>query len=188
MVRVSMPRHLLILDLDETLIYSANEPLTAPADFRLAEFHVYRRPFLAEFLAFASEHFELAVWSSASPGYVAGIVRELFADASQLRFVWAADRCTRRFDGETREEYWIKDLKKVKRSGIHLSQVLVIDDTPEKHERNYGNLIHVRPFLGDTADDELIRLLPFLRRLAGLDDVRIVEKRGWRWFAESPHG
>jgi RNA polymerase II subunit A small phosphatase-like protein len=181
-----MKRNLLILDLDETLICSATQPLVAPPNFCLGDFHVYRRPFLAEFLAFAAEHFDLAVWSSASPDYVAGIVRELFANPNELRFVWAADRCTRRFDGETREEYWVKDLKKVKRSGIPLDRVLVIDDTPEKHERNYGNLIRVRPFVGDPTDNELQRLPPILRHLANLDDVRIVEKRGWRSFAASP--
>jgi RNA polymerase II subunit A small phosphatase-like protein len=181
-VSANMAHLLLILDLDETLIYSTEKPSNAPPDFCFGHFHVYRRPYLAEFLAFVQENFDLAVWSSATPGYVAGIVSELFANTDALRFVWAADRCTRRFDGETREEYWVKDFKKVKRNGISLSQVLVIDDTPEKHERNYGNLIRVQPFMGDPADDELVRLLPFLRHLASLNDVRIVEKRGWRNF------
>jgi len=41
---------LLILDLDETLIFATERPLTREADFRIGPYHVYRRPDLADFL------------------------------------------------------------------------------------------------------------------------------------------
>jgi len=56
----------------------------------------------------------------------------------------------------------------------------VVDDTARKHERNYGNLVTVRPFEGDPSDDELVHLGRYLETLAGVDNVRAIEKRGWR--------
>jgi RNA polymerase II subunit A small phosphatase-like protein len=52
---------LLILDLDETLIYATEVPLDRPADFVVYDYHVYCRPGLAEFLQACARHFELAV-------------------------------------------------------------------------------------------------------------------------------
>ena len=75
-------------------------------------------------------------------------------------------------------------LKKLKRAGYSLESVLVIDDSPEKHVRNYGNLIRVRPFVGDANDSELRHLLPFLNWIRFRDDVRQIEKRNWRTFAD----
>jgi carboxy-terminal domain RNA polymerase II polypeptide A small phosphatase len=60
------------------------------------------------------------------------------------------------------------------------SRVLVVDDSPEKHTRNYGNLVQVSPFMGDPRDDELPHLAAYLTQLAPLADVRGIEKRQWR--------
>lgn len=179
---MSAERPLLILDLDETLIFGAETPNDQPADFRAGPFHVYRRPFLAEFLRQAGEWFELAVWTSASAGYAEIVCNNVFSDVTELRFLWSMERCTQRRDPESFETIWLKDLAKVKRLGYSLPQVLIIDDSPEKLSRHYGNLIRVRPYLGDRQDSELLELLPFLSWLRSADDFRRVEKRAWRSF------
>jgi hypothetical protein len=56
----------------------------------------------------------------------------------------------------------------------------MVDDSPEKHTRNYGNLVRIAPFTGNLADAELAHLARYLRQLATLPDVRCIEKRGWR--------
>jgi RNA polymerase II subunit A small phosphatase-like protein len=175
-----MEPQLLVLDLDETLFFAALSPRRSPPDFELAGYSVYRRPYLDEFLDFAFEHFAVAVWSSATTPYVEVAVREVFARAADLRFVWSIERCTRRFNGELHEEYWVKDLKKLKRQGYSLERVIVVDDSPEKYERHYGNLVPVRPFMGDPADTELRDLKQYLGGLRFKDDVRKLEKRNWR--------
>jgi RNA polymerase II subunit A small phosphatase-like protein len=181
-----LEKHLLILDLDETLVFATEQPLDRPADFGVAQYSVYPRPFLAEFLQTVSGWYELAVWSSGSPSYVADIVGQVFPQRDALRFVWASDRCTVRFDPELRDYYWIKDLKKVKRAGYRLERVLMLDDTPSKLERQYGNLLRVRPFFGDPADTELQEVLPFLDRLWTEENLRHVEKRNWRNAMTAP--
>ncbi len=55
-----------------------------------------------------------------------------------------------------------------------------MDDSPEKHVKNYGNLLRVRPYEGAVDDDELLALATYLVSLASLRDVRSIEKRRWR--------
>ncbi|MBK9096566.1 MAG: HAD family hydrolase [bacterium] len=175
-----MKDKLLIIDLDETLIYSSLTRLSFPEDFRVGQYFVYKRPGLENFLKFINENFKLAVWTSSTSEYANDIVKQLFADQSVLKFVWARDKCVSKIDIESREQYWIKDLKKVKKLGFELEKILVIDDSPEKLQRNYGNHIPVIPFVGDLGDDELSRLVNFLESIRNLNSVRSIEKRNWR--------
>ncbi|QEH38192.1 NLI interacting factor-like phosphatase [Aquisphaera giovannonii] len=185
-----MQRPLLILDLDETLAFATTEarPDLGVPDFRVGEFAVHRRPYLGEFLRTVASWYDLAVWSSASAPYVAGLVGRLFADGPALRFIWSSERCTRRYHPETQEYYWVKDLKKVKRAGFALERVLMIDDTPAKLERNYGNHLRVLPFEGQAGDVELRNLIPYLGFLRDVEDLRAVEKRDWRLRLPEPDG
>jgi RNA polymerase II subunit A small phosphatase-like protein len=105
---------------------------------------------------------------------ISGYIRQ------RLKFVWSSERCTRRYNADASDYCLAKPLRKLKRQGHPLSRVLMIDDSPEKHAQNYGNLLRLRPFLGDPADVELREVLPFLGRLKNLTDIRTVEKRGWR--------
>jgi TFIIF-interacting CTD phosphatase-like protein len=173
-------KQLLILDVDETLVYATETPLEHPSDFCVGSFSVYRRPFLPEFLASAGDWFELAVWSSASGPYVRGVVEAVFGTEHPLRFVWSCERCTRRFDPELQEHFYAKNLSKVRKLGFPLERVLMVDDSPEKLAQHYGNHVRVRPFTGDASDTELRDLLPFLDKLRTAENLRKVEKRHWR--------
>lgn len=175
---------LLILDLDETLIYGSENVLDREPDFETESFFIYERPGVRQFIEDVAQSFELAVWSSASREYVDRIVERLF-EGRQLAFVWAVERCTRRRNLEYDYFYWVKDLKKVKRRGYDLSQVLMIEDTPDKAERNFGNAIYVAPFEGDPTDDELPRLGRYLKSISDRPDFRRFEKRGWRTRVET---
>ncbi len=178
-------QNLLIFDLDETLVHAAEGELDRPADFRVGPYYVYRRPRIESLLVRCAEIFQLAVWSTGSTEYVHGITKEIFADDVETAFVWGRDRCTRRFDGEWQQSYYIKDLKKVARLGYDLDRILIVDDTPKKVERQYGNAIYITPFYGDPADDELDRLAAYLPALANVPNVRQIEKRGWQHRQQS---
>ena len=181
-------RNLLILDLDETLIHASEAPLGRAADFRLFAYHVYRRPHLDHFLTAVAAHFELAVWSSASDDYVAGVVAQIFPPALPLHFVWGRSRATQRrvisedwHAGEMSGHLgYRKPLAKLKRLGWPLERVLILDDTPAKVAQNYGNAIYPRVWEGDLADEDLLLLARYLPTLAACDNVRRIEKRDWR--------
>ncbi len=175
-----MERPLLILDLDETIVWASEEQPPGGFDFKAFQYYVKRRPHLDTFLRSVRRWYDLAVWSSSGDSYANRVVSEVFGDAPDLRFVWARSRCTRRLDSEAREHYFAKDLQKVKRMGIDLARVLIIDDSPEKVRRHFGNHLRLRAFEGQPDDRELLEVLPFLDWLAGRENFRRIEKRGWR--------
>ena len=171
-------RPLLILDLDETLIYASEAPLDRPCDFMVGPFFAYERPGLANFLAAMREHFELAVWTSSSAPYAALAVAAIF-DLPPV-FLWARERCTWRYFPESQGGEWTKNLSMLKRYGYQLERVLMVDDTPSKLAKHYGNLVRVAPYFGATDDRELPALAAYLPALAAAGNVRRIEKRGWR--------
>lgn len=177
---------LLVLDLDETLVHAVEGCLDRDPDFKVGRYAVYRRPGLEAFLHAVSSHFDLAVWTSSTHLYAAAVVAAIFPPGIDLKFVWARERCTMRFDPEQHDYEWAKNLGKVKRRGYRLEQVLIVDDTPAKLARHYGNLVRVKPFFGDQADRELFQLGEYLPTLAESPNVRKIEKRFWRKSASGP--
>ncbi|WP_324726129.1 HAD family hydrolase [Actomonas aquatica] len=177
---MEIPRLLIVLDLDETLIRATGNPTLDPPDFTIDSYRVRRRPMVHEFLCAAATFADLGIWSSASESYVDAIVRKIVPDSISLQFVWARSRCTRQYDSEQMEEYWVKDLKKVRRLGYPLERVLMVDDSPEKVERHFGNYVRVEPFYGDQNDRVLPDLERYLRSFISVPNVRTVEKRGWQ--------
>jgi RNA polymerase II subunit A small phosphatase-like protein len=175
-----MARHLLVLDLDETLIYASPSVLDRPADFTAAYHHVYRRPFLTEFLAGVAALYELTVWTSAAPDYAQAVCAAIFDGASSPAFIWDRRRCTIRRNADTDSFVETKPLKKLARRGYDLNRIVALDDSPEKYEQNHGNLVRVAPFEGAATDDELQHALAYLTQLATVANVRTVEKRGWQ--------
>ena len=104
----------------------------------------------------------------------------VFPNTMGLEFVWARERCTLYHDRELRTTYWTKSLRKIKKGKFTLEQTLMIDDSPEKMVRNFGNHIRVTPFLGDPGDKELQLLVTYLQMLRDVSNVRTVEKRHWK--------
>jgi RNA polymerase II subunit A small phosphatase-like protein len=187
---------LLILDLDETLMHGREEPLEQEETFKIFHFYIYLRPFLKIFLEEIKNDFLIAVWSSGSDDYVEAVVEHLFPKDYPLEFVWGRKRCTcrsKRFSenfGRYLDDYetpyfYLKSLEKVKRKGYKLERILIVDDSPEKTQNNYGNAIYPNEFIGSPEDDELLYLLKYLKNLKDKTNVRGIEKRGWRSFVEA---
>ncbi len=171
---------LLILDLDETLAYATLTPLQREPDFLAGPYSVYKRPHVDEFIRACLEWFRVAVWSSSSPLYCEAIVANLFSSPGELAFVWASDRCTYAYDLECGERYWRKNIRKVKRLGYRLESIVAVDDTLKKWEKSYGNVVIVRPYLGNEEDDELPLLMHYLDSLRNTANIRRIDKLRWR--------
>jgi RNA polymerase II subunit A small phosphatase-like protein len=175
-----LPHKLLILDLDETLIYSTTNELERPCDFKVFDYFVYKRPGVEDFISDCANWFQLAVWTSSGCDYAREIIQHIFPESVQLQFVFTSERCTARFDGESGKYFYSKPLKKIKRKGYSLNQVLIVDDTPETFLQNYGNAILVQKYEGFEEDRELFVLLKYLDIIRFEDDLRSTDKRGWR--------
>ena len=179
-------QQLLILDLDETLLFADEKPLDRAPDHEVEPYFIYRRPFLGQFLAHVSQLFEIAVWTSSSPAYARAVCSAIFPSDLAPAFVWASDRCTPKRNLESDSWSHAKHLSKLKRRGYDLRKVLVVDDSPEKHTRNFGNLVRVEPYFGGTEDDELRYLAAYLEQLSAVPNVRAIEKRRWRTHISAP--
>ncbi len=104
-------RTLLVLDLDETLLYGTETPFERPPDITVCQYSIYKRPHVDEFLATCLAMFDVAIWSSASANYVEAIASALFPDQSHLVFMWSSKRCTYRYNYELQDYLLVKKLK-----------------------------------------------------------------------------
>jgi TFIIF-interacting CTD phosphatase-like protein len=170
---------LLVLDLDETLIY-ADEKLDRTPEFTVGPYQVVRRPGVDRFLEFVLDRFrEVAIWTASTRSYAEPVLDQI-VDRRRLAFVWGRERCVQKVDWELRETTHLKDIAKLRKAGYDDRQILFVDDSPEKLARSYGNLIEIRPFQGEPDDGELALLERYLLELGPVENVRAVEKRGWR--------
>jgi len=85
---------LIILDLDETLIYASKKSDLEKGGFEVLNYRVSIRPHLNSFLEYLKENFKIAVWSSATEDFVSEIVKRIFPEDFELEFVWSRDKCT----------------------------------------------------------------------------------------------
>ena len=170
---------LLILDLDETLIHATENSLTYEADLETELYHIYKRPYLDHFLAFCRENFEVGIWTTAGREFANIVIENVFPKNYPLKFLWSFKHCTRMYDPELMESYYIKNLAKLKRMGYRLEHMIMVDDTPKKLERNYGNLVRIKAWLGNPKDRELLRPINYLSDLKKVENVRAIDKRLW---------
>ncbi len=180
-------RMLLVLDIDETLVF-ANEQGVAGVvpDAVVGPYKVHKRPFVDEFIAAMDQQFRLALWTSGSGFWARAIEKMLFAQTAPLDFVWSSNRCTISRDPIYGHRVSLKDFRKLRRRGYDLRRVLVIDNTAQKHHRNWGNLIHVKDFEGQQDDIELRLLMDYIPQIASQPNVRKIDKRTWRTDVRRP--
>lgn len=173
-------RSLLVLDLDETIIFSTHEPLAGLPSKPLVGYHVHPRPGLGAFLERASELYDVGVWTAAGSSYGEIITKTFVEPVVKPIFTFTSKRCTLRRDWDG-DGCWIssKPLRKLRRFGYALERTLIIEDDPKKVSINYGNAIYVPPFEGQVNDVVLEHLADYLHRLHKQPNFRRIEKRGW---------
>jgi len=170
----------LILDLDETLVHSGFNPFTRKSDITLTIYldgkehviNVLKRPHVDEFLREISEYYEIIVFTASISEYASPLLDQL--DKNN----YVSGRLFRQ-DCSFNHGLYIKDLRRI---GKDLKDMIIIDNNPVSYAVNEDNGIPILTWYDDLTDKELIKLLPLLKYLADVDDVRpvinqIVNKR-----------
>lgn len=180
---------LLILDIDETLIHTDTAPLEYEKhldfDFKFkgdsskSLYYTKKRPYLDEFLKFAFEKFDVAIWTAAGSEYAEEILKGIGLDKSKLEFFYTQENCTIKVTPGYTKYYGVKNLTKLRKKGYDLNKVLIVDDVQETAVNNYGNLIKIKPFTDDPDDIELLKLISYLQKIKDEPNYRRIEKRGW---------
>ena len=107
---------------------------------------------------------DIVLWTSAADSYVSGLVNEI--DPKRTRFL---DVLTREACVDLRNGSFTKDLSIL---GRPLERMVLIDDSVASFLKQPDNAIPINPWFGDAQDRALPLLIPMLRGLERVTDVR----------------
>jgi TFIIF-interacting CTD phosphatase-like protein len=169
------------LDIDETLIHSS-EVNYSDEQVRFGGYWTIPRPHLGNFLKDLSGFSDIGFYTHASEDYAKLFIKE-FCPWLAPKFLLSRKNCIQQWSsggyyGSSGPDHF-KDLKKAVRHRLELNRLIAVDDRPYLYPRQYGNVVGVPEFSGDSGDLLLPKLLKYLRFLSAQENVRTLEKRGW---------
>jgi RNA polymerase II subunit A small phosphatase-like protein len=165
------PVRLIVFDLDETLVHATEVPLPYAHTFQVGPYFVYVRPFASELIKFSALHFDVAVWSSSSERYVEAVTSELFGNTYPVVFSWAISKCVQKIDPRSNGYVYVKDLRKAIKHGYAPEEIIMIDDSPEKLQRQPARHLCLSAFTGDPLDKELIGVIERIKSMTGMPSM-----------------
>lgn len=150
----------LLLDLDETLIWSQHSALTAHED----EYTIAKRPYLMEFLQRMDPIFEIVIFTAACEDYAELAVNCFDPERKLIKTIISKRSCI-----ETKEGYWVKDLRII--ADRELSKMLIVDNIIFSYSFQLENGIPITSYEGEDDDKELEYLALYLEGLAQTEDM-----------------
>ena len=181
-------KKLLILDLDETLIHS-------DLDFSLKEKSVncdtilyfdteeekhvplplIIRPGLYDFLDYASENFELIVFTASDQGYADPIIDYIEKDKKYFKMRLYRNNCIFIEPG-----LYIKDLR-IFKSWKKMEDIIILDNSLFSFANQLNNGILITSFFDDKDDTFLSNIKDYLEYIKNEKDVREINKESFRF-------
>jgi len=165
----SVGKRTLVLDLDETLLHSSFKPIPNP-DFiipveiedQIHKVYVLKRPGVDRFLESIAHMFEVVVFTASISKY-ADPVLDLLDIHKVIKYRLFREACSS-YKGN-----YVKDLNKL---GRDLKWTVIVDNSPTSYLFHPENAIPVETWLDDETDTELDDLLPILKEMSKVDNVR----------------
>ena len=160
----------IVLDLDETLIYSSIDN-KLKYDFIMKfdddQYYVSKRPGLDNFINLCFSLFDFVlVWSAGTDDYVKEIVRNIFKN-KRPHIVWSRNTTETYYDkiGD-KDLYGLKPLKKLffTFKELNFRNTIILDDKPCVAAKNRLNWILAESYTGDKGDNFLNRLGNFFKK------------------------
>jgi len=190
----SAPIKTLVLDLDETLIFTSFQPsintdLCFEIDLNkedknnsklnhsrlnslrkitnpLTKVYLSKRPYLEQFLLELYPFYEICIYSASSEIYASSII-DIIDTKKVIKKRFFRNDCIYLNNSETFS--YIKDLEKLEKN---YNDIVIIDDNVSSFILQKENGIPIKSWRGDKKDIELLKLIPILKNLSGFYDVR----------------
>ncbi|CAL8393264.1 unnamed protein product [Boreogadus saida] len=171
----STPNGTLVLDLDETLLFSSlnvieNADCTFNTTFQDHQYKVYvvLRPHVKDFLKAMAKVYEMFVYTSAKKAYAEKLLDILDPQRKLFRHRLYQEHCTCVMG------HYIKDLNMLARD---LSKTVILDNAPHTYPYHLMNTVPIKSWSGEQDDRELQRLVHYMEKLSSAVDFRDVLKR-----------
>ena len=171
------PRKNIILDLDQTLIYSefTKDFKKSPKTDKFVhkkldkDYITFERPHLQVFLDYIFKKYNVAIWTAANKSYAVAIINKfiLIKPGRKLDFVFYSDHC----DLSKQQKRGLKGLTMLweyfKMRGYTENNTFIVDDNNEVNRIQKKNCYHIPAFdynkRGSENDTELLRLMQILK-------------------------
>ena len=166
----------LILDLDNTLIYSTVQKIDKLQNGTRIDnkFYVYKRPHLDNFLSTLSEFCDLAIYTSSTQEYADKILN--FIDRQNV----IHEKLYRHNCVYSNNKYF-KDVLKL---GYQNKKILIIDDNPQCYLNMKENIIHIKFWNGDEKDDSLLKIKNIIKSFYSSGRFSIGQIINSTWLSE----
>ncbi|CAH8825682.1 unnamed protein product [Trichobilharzia szidati] len=163
-----MDKKCLVLDLDETLVHSSfkyveNADFIVPVEINgtVQQVYVRKRPHLDKFLKAIGPLFECVMFTASLRKY-ADPVCDYIDAASYFRHRLFREACV------DHQSNLIKDLSRL---GRDVEQICIVDNSPISFLFQPSNALQIVSWFGDTGDQALSDLIPYLTGLANARTV-----------------
>lgn len=171
----STPEATLVIDLEETLMFSSlsviqEAEFTFHTAFQDHRYKVYMilRPHVKEFLEAMSKIYELFVYTCAKKEYAEKILDILDPQRKLFRHRLYQDDCACVLG------HYVKDLSVL---GRDLAKTVVLDNAPHTYPYHLMNTLPIKSWSGESQDRELQKLIPYMEKLSAAEDFQEVLKK-----------
>lgn len=178
----------LVFDMDETLIH-CNESTDMPADVVLpiifpngevVQAGINVRPYALEILRELSAYYEIVVFTASHACYANVVLDYLDPHEQYIEHRLFRDSCV-----VTEEGVHIKDLRVI--GNRNIKDVILIDNAAYSFGFQIENGIPIIPFYDNKADQELRHLIPYLKFLSSVEDLREINRQTFRLHQYAHH-
>ncbi|KAJ5074022.1 ctd small phosphatase-like protein [Anaeramoeba ignava] len=157
----------LVLDLDETLVHSSFDEIKS-CDYQFDvcienqdyTIFVQKRPGVDKFLSKVTKIFEVVIFTSSDSIYADEVI-DYLDKKKRIKKRLYRESCIQH------RGYLVKDLSTL---GRKIDEIIIIDNTPSSYLFQSANSIPITTWIDDPNDSELLKLIPFMEKLAVTKD------------------